>query len=102
MSTAYIVQDSGKNLTPVFDYADEIQIIAIRDCPIYDPRMIKSHKLRIEQALDNFDPKNDYVLLIGDPINIGLVVHIILDKKGGGRFLKWDRQNGKYNVINLE
>lgn len=99
--TAFIVQDDGsKNLSPVFKYAEDVVSCSDSNFPLFNRKKQKSHIREIRDKLKKFDPNNDYVLLVGDPINIGIVFNFVI-QKGGGQFLKWDRQNQFYIVLDL-
>jgi hypothetical protein len=86
----YIIQDDGKkNFTSLINITNDIIVLCERDCPIFGN--IEAHIAKIKNKLMHFDTENDYLVLVGDPINIGVAMHEIL-KKGGGKGLKWDRQ----------
>ena len=57
---------------------------------------------RIRHTLRNFNEK-DYLLLIGDPVAIGVAVHFALLLNGNkAKILKWDNREFKYYPIHLE
>ena len=101
MPRAFIVQDDGtKNLSLVHHYCDSVVPVATKNFPMFTDGQIRIHIEHMKHQLRDFDPGEDYVLAIGDPINIGIVTHFVM-QKGGGRFLKWDKQSRNYNVIDL-
>ena len=101
MKRAFVVQDDGsKNLNPVLDFVKEIIVIATKNFPIYNRDQIATHMRYIKEKMLQFDPEEDCILLIGDPLNIGAVFHFVM-QKGGGKLLKWDRQTRTYNIIDL-
>ena len=55
--------------------------------------------LQLKKQLKFFKAE-DYLLLIGDPLLIGLATAIALESSGGhARFLKWDRQTTSYYAL---
>ena len=57
---------------------------------------------RIRHTLRNFN-EDDYLLLIGDPVAIGVAVHFALLTNGNkAKILKWDNREFKYYPIQLE
>ena len=56
---------------------------------------------RLKHKLRNFTDM-DYLLLIGDPLAIGLAVAIASNaNRGKARLLKWDRQEKQYYPLNV-
>lgn len=100
MATVYIVQDSGgKNFTSLLKITDDIRTVVNRDCPLFGG--LEEHEKAIHHALRDFNADSDYLVLVGDPINIGLALQVML-KKGGGTILKWDRQTNAYIPIKIK
>jgi uncharacterized transporter YbjL len=94
MSKVYVIQDDGrKNLTPAMQIG-EIVVLAQRDLPLHGDNSIALARLR--RGLKEFNPENDYILLVGDPLLIGAAVAHLAMKFGKVRCLKWDRQNTTY------
>ena len=57
---------------------------------------------RIKHTLRNFS-EEDYLLLIGDPVAIGVAVHFALLLNGNkAKILKWDNREYKYYSMKLE
>ena len=61
----------------------------------------QNYQKKLEFNLDKFNPHIDYLLLTGDPLNIGLCVFIALSKHSKVDCLKWDRQRREYYVVRL-
>ncbi len=96
----YIVQDDGnKNFSPLLAMSNNIVILNGRDCPIIGG--VDEHIKKMQDKIKYFEPEKDALVLVGDPINIGLAVHEMI-KKGGGTILKWDRQTRSYLPIKLK
>lgn len=94
----FIVQDDGtKNFASLFKMGGEIITITDRDYPVGGSR---KHMDDMEDKMRFYNPETDKLVLVGDPINIGIAVHIML-RKGGGTVLKWDRQCKIYMPITL-
>jgi hypothetical protein len=98
-TTVYIVQDSpGKNLLPAKKFGD-LKILLTGSDIRRGPEFI-SKKLKIQ--LKDIRPQ-DSVLLIGDPIAIGLAMHIALHNTHGiVKVLRWDRRSYEYEQLNAE
>lgn len=96
----YIVQDDGKkNFTSLMSITSNILVLCDRDCPVFGN--MDEHVTKLKNKLMHFNPESDYLVLVGDPINIGIAMHEIL-KKGGGTVLKWDRQTINYIPIKIK
>jgi hypothetical protein len=99
---AFIIQDDGrKNFSSVVNQVDEVRILCARDCPLFDDEDIRVHVSKIKDKLMSYDPDNDVIVLVGDPVNIGLVTAEVL-RKGGGRFLKYHRSTETYRMLTLK
>ena len=56
---------------------------------------------RIRKKLQDFSDK-DYLLLIGDPVAIGVCMHYaLLNNRSKVKLLKWDNRDYKYNIIEV-
>ncbi len=100
LATIYIVQDNGNiNFRPAQVFGEKLVAVSKRDIPIYaDPEI---HEAEIAANLLKFNPIVDYLILVGDPVNILLAGHILLKKHKGFDCLKWDRQNRDYFEVHL-
>ena len=57
---------------------------------------------KLQRELREFGDK-DYLLLMGDPVAIGLAASIAADmNRGRVKYLKWDRQEKMYYVVETE
>lgn len=94
MPNVFVIQDSGKNLMPASAHG-QIQICSHqRD----DLQIAKS---KLADCLLNFEA-DDYLMLIGHPILIGLAMHQLLLRFGKVQCLVWDRDHYRYNIENVE
>lgn len=95
MSTVYIVQDSfGKNLAPAREYGDMLIILDRNDAQYPIDFLVE----KLNRKLSGITSK-DYLLLIGDPIAIGIATSIALhNTRGMLQVLRWDREHYKYEV----
>jgi hypothetical protein len=98
-NVVYVVEDDGsKNFTPAFQYGS-IVVLENKDMPTHGRT---EHIInRIAENLKNFDPKEDYLLMTGDPVLNGTIASILLIKFREIRMLKWDRQNLSYFPITI-
>lgn len=101
--TVYVVQAmKGRNYSDAKNYG-EVKVLLPAEEQIYEGRTKPVRDLR--QRLAHFNPVEDYLLLSGDPIAIGLATaYVGKITTGYGKeinFLKWDRIDSKYNVVRL-
>lgn len=90
MRTVFVIQHvEGKNLAPARDYG-EIQIILSGK----ESARVATEKLT--EVFKRMRP-DDYVLLIGHPLNIAIAGHIVFTKHAVVNFLVWDRDHYRYN-----
>lgn len=98
MRIVYVVQDSpGKNLEPAKKFGEIKILLSPRDAEkdSFDILMkLRDRLIRVESE--------DYVLLIGDPLAIGLTMMVIFDRVNGINALRWDRKRYKYEEIRVE
>lgn len=74
-------------------------MVCNRDCPVFGDA--NEHISKMRDKLKYFNPAQDYLVLVGDPVNIGLCVHEVLKKGKGVVLLKYDRQTKNYIPIKL-
>ena len=99
--TVYVVQkpDKKKNIMSAKEYGELQFILNESENILYNPEQVIS---LIEDSLSLFDEK-DYLLLIGDPIAIGIATHFaLLSNFKRVKILKWDNREYKYYSIQLE
>jgi hypothetical protein len=56
----------------------------------------------ISRKMRDFDPREDRLLLAGDPVIIGICMHTAFKKGGTLRVLKWSKIHRKYNEITVQ
>ena len=96
--TVYVVQEVPKfNVLPARKYGElELMLPPGQITLSAGPTVNRlNHKLREFTDMD-------YLLLIGDPLAIGLAVAIASNaNRGNVRLLKWDRQEKQYYPLNV-
>ena len=55
----------------------------------------------VEKILENFT-EEDYLLLIGDPVSIGIATHYAAKKTDVVKFLKWDNREYTYFPVEVK
>ena len=97
--TVYVTQDSpGKNLVPAQKYGTLKVLLTPADIK-KGPSFMAVKLYRLLEDITPFDS----VLLIGDPIAIGLTMHIALHNTHGiVNVLRWDRQTYEYDKLVAE
>lgn len=99
--SVYVVEkpSDNKNISSALDYGKFEFILDSRSNMIYSPVPTVN---RIRYKLQNFND-NDYLLLIGDPVAIGVCMHhALLSNTGRAKLLKWDNRDYKYNIIEVD
>jgi hypothetical protein len=99
MATVWVTQDSpGKNLLPAKDHGTLKVLLTPADVAKGPKHMGQ----KLQRQLTDIQPY-DAVLLIGDPIAIGLTMHVALHNTHGiVNVLRWDRQTYEYEKILAE
>ena len=96
--TVFVVQkpDKKKNILSATEYGELDFILSETENIMYTPVSTIS---RIKHTLRNFS-EEDYLLLIGDPVAIGVATHFaLLSNKNSAKILKWDNREYKYYSI---
>ena len=98
--TVYAIQEvRGKNLLSATEFGDLKFILSPRENIMFETRDVVD---QIHSKLENFSDE-DYLLLIGDPIAIGIATHYAaLNNDSYVRFLKWDNREYKYYAVEVE
>jgi len=101
VSVIYVTQEQrGKNISPALKYGDKIVSCLPQDHQLYSSRPETGDMIR--KALHHIAPE-DYVLLIGDPIIIGMTMAIASEFLNGTvEVLKWDAQTRTYVPVTVE
>jgi hypothetical protein len=100
-SKCWAIQDNSKhNLSIALQFGD-LEILCTRDYPMFQGGDACTSDLK--RRLSLFNAHDDYLILIGDPILIGLTFAVLAQqgiKKL--RILKWDRFSTNYIPVNVE
>lgn len=100
MSKVFATQESGRhNLSHAMEFGD-LEVLAERDFPSFKPGHDVARQIR--QKLSYFLPEQDYLLLVGDPIIMGIAFAALAARDIPSiRVLKWDRQATRYIPIHV-
>jgi hypothetical protein len=94
----FVPYDAGKNLLPAKEYGQLFVMLSATDVS----RDYNYIAQVLDQKMRDFKI-TDYLVLIGDPIIIGILVHIAMRITGGTiNVLKWDRVRYEYDAITVE
>ena len=98
--SVYVTKDEGKfDLSPALKFG-EIEVIATREFPIFSEGGEETRRIR--EKLKHFSD-NDYLLLVGDPIIIGIATHYAsFYNRGKVKFLKWSPRSKDYQVVDSQ
>lgn len=96
MSRVYVVQGNAKLDFTKAEVHGEVVVLLEKDFPIYRPDQMKeAHISILQQGLALFG-EDDFLLLSGDPINIGLCFSILANEMHHINVLKWDNRETDY------
>ena len=97
MNKVFVVQDTDRNITPAKEYGELRVMLTYGDIS-----KGYSHVLDKLKRMMATVTKDDYLVCIGDPIAIGLAVHVALTFTNGQiNILKWDRERWEYKKSEL-
>lgn len=99
MPKVYAIQESpGKNLLPATDHG-ELKFIL----PSQTNLMFETEKavVKIRATVEDFN-EEDFLLLIGDPVCIGITTYYVGKKHDTINFLKWDKMGLKYFPLKVK
>lgn len=98
--TVYVIQEvKGKNLLSATEFGNLKFLIPANENIMFETELVID---RICEGLENFS-NEDYLLLIGDPIAIGIATHYAASNNHGYiQFLKWDNREYKYYKVEVE
>ncbi len=100
MPVIYVPQEQhSKNISAALQYGSHIVSCVSQDYQVYTSTSSTIEKIR--KALVNFTSE-DYLLLIGDPILIGLTVAEAFRQVPSVKVLKWDSQSRTYVPVVLD
>jgi hypothetical protein len=98
---AYKDTDTGKwvdkfDLSPAAHFGELTYLLP----PGNIPKDLTITMSRLEEAMCDFDPEQDFLLPIGDPVAISAAAAVAYDMSGVGQFhvLKWDRRHQQYEA----
>jgi len=96
--TVYVVQEVPKfNVLPARKYGELELMLPPGQITLSAGPTVNRLKHKLRDFTDM-----DYLLLIGDPLAIGLAVAIASNaNRGKARLLKWDRQEKQYYPLNV-
>lgn len=98
--TVYIVQEvPGRNVLSALVYGElECLLPPGMQVTLSSQPVVR----RLKKALRNFND-SDYILLMGDPVAIGITCSVAaIINNGRYRLLKWDREQRIYYVLQLD
>lgn len=92
MRTVYVVQDpNGKDISDARDFG-KLKLL------LTGHETIREAAAVLRDKLSNFT-EQDYLLMIGSAINMGLAAHIALSATNGkANFLVWSKESWSYKV----
>tara|TARA_R110002020_G_scaffold175051_1_gene366984 strand:+ start:563 stop:862 length:300 start_codon:yes stop_codon:yes gene_type:complete len=97
--TVFAVQEvEGRNLLPAKEFGEVVFLLPPRTNIMFAPKPTTS---RIRYGLRGFT-QEDYLLLIGDPVAIGVATAEAFRNTPTVKFLKWDNREHKYYPVEVE
>jgi hypothetical protein len=98
--TVYITQDSKYNYADATRFGD-VKIVCDADFPLEGFSVQADVVTTLKDRLANFNPKTDKLVLLGDPILIGICFSIVAQKHREIPILKWDRRQSLYKPATI-
>jgi len=95
----YVVQEvPGRNITSASKHGELVALLPAGDIVLSPQPTVR----RLRTALRDFND-DDFLLLMGDPVAIGLATAIAAEiNVGKVAFLKWDRQEQLYYIVRAD
>lgn len=90
-SRVFVVQETDRNILPAEKFGQLQVILTYNDIERGAPHICS----KLAKAMDGMKPY-DYVLCIGDPLAIGLAIHVALKQCGLINVLRWDKHKYVY------
>lgn len=99
MGIVYIIQEQqGKNIIPASKYGELCFLLKEGSQITLSAGFVTN---QLKSKLDKFCDE-DYLLLIGDPVAIGIAVALAAHwNKGKAKLLKWDKQEHCYYSVQI-
>lgn len=89
---------SAMNLTPALEYGELVILMPQSQSMLAPVPTVRA----LKEKLRNFTDE-DYILPVGDPVLISTVAMVAAQQNGGRvKFLKWDKIQKKYFVIQVD
>lgn len=100
MSTVYITQDGvGRNFLPARTYGDLVMLTPSNAQITFSSQPVLG---TLQTKLANFSDE-DYLLMSGDPLIMGIALAIALDvNEGFAKCLKWDKRERIYYSVQID
>lgn len=99
MKTVFVAEETKHNIGPARDYGKLIVMVT------FDvKRKGNDHAyMCMKNIMEKHDIQpDDYILCIGDPLIIGLAIHLALLKNERVQVLKWDKVHYCYKIDTIE
>jgi|TARA_R100001163_G_C5047524_1_gene184691 hypothetical protein len=97
--TVYAIQEvKGRNLLPAAEFGEVQFLLPATSNIMFAPAPTVN---RLRYALKDFT-EDDYLLLIGDPLAIGVATAVANQHARKIKFLKWDNRQYKYYPVEVE
>ena len=100
MPKVFIVQETKHNIIGAMKYG-ELEILL----PAHEQIVLSATNAgnKMKRKLSKFHPDEDFLILIGDPVAMGLAFALVSHYTHGRfRVLKWDRQEQMYYPIQVD
>lgn len=96
MSKVWIVQENNRmDYSPAERFGRVVFMTADEYRPQANSLLNQSTREAVERAAQRVEPE-DWVVLTGNPVMMGYVFHLVLQRLGAVRCLQWNRIRGEY------
>lgn len=98
MGTIFIAQDMPKlDFAPALKYGDKLVSVFAPGQVVASPQSALGHARSVLKGIT----RNDYLVLTGDPVVIGICWAVVAEYLGVVRALKWDKWESCYVPIEV-
>lgn len=101
MPKVFVVERTKHDISQLHNWGDVVVLFGRSFYPDdKEERVLKSREI-LEEVLD-YDPRWDYVVPVGDPVNLAIVTQFLVTlDKTPIHLLKYDRHHGDYYPVEI-
>ena len=99
MPNVFVVQETGRiDITPAREFGEIITMLPPGDTNFSYPYIVRC----IKECIESYAKPDDFLLLTGDPVSIGIATTIMSKRFARLRFLKWLPRERQYLPVTVD